>query len=132
MTSRIDDALSFQSKALGLRAYRQQILAGNIANADTPNYKARDFDFKAAFSGARRDADLRLAQTSGRHLDGASGPAGMPELQYRHPVQPSIDGNTVEMDAEVGRFSDNAMRYQASMTFASHTIRELRAAIQGQ
>jgi flagellar basal-body rod protein FlgB len=56
----------------------------------------------------------------------------MPELQYRHPVQPSIDGNTVEMDAEVGRFSDNAMRYQASMTFASHTIRELRAAIQGQ
>ena len=132
MNDRIDSELGFSMTALRMRGYRQELLASNIANADTPNYKARDFDFKAAFSGARRDADLRLARTSGRHLDGASGPAGMPELQYRHPVQPSIDGNTVEMDAEVGRFSDNAMRYQAATTFTSHTIRELRAAIQGQ
>ena len=132
MLDRLDRTLAPHLRALDLRAHRSEVLAGNLANADTPNYKARDFDFKAAFSGAQRDAELRLAQTSGRHLDGASGPAGMPELQYRHPVQPSIDGNTVEMDAEVGRFSDNAMRYQASMTFASHTIRELRAAIQGQ
>ena len=132
MPMNLDSHLGVHATALQVRSRRTELLATNLANADTPNYKARDFDFKAAFSGARRDADLRLAQTSGRHLDGASGPAGMPELQYRHPVQPSIDGNTVEMDAEVGRFSDNAMRYQASMTFASHTIRELRAAIQGQ
>lgn len=132
MLDRIDRTLAPHLRALDLRAYRSEIIAGNLANADTPNYKARDFDFRAAMSGAQRDADIRLARTSDRHIDGATGPAGMPDLQYRHPVQPSIDGNTVEMDAEVGRFSDNAMRYQAALGFASGTIRELRAAIQGQ
>lgn len=132
MLDRIDSYLGPNLKALNLRAYRSEVLAGNVANADTPHYKARDFDFGAAMTGATLRADLRLAQTSGGHLDSKTASSGGPRLQYRIPAQPSIDGNTVEMDAEVGRFSDNAMRYQASLTFMSAQIRTLQTALQGQ
>lgn len=132
MLDRIDSHLAPNLKALNLRAERSEVIAGNIANADTPHYKARDFDFRAAMTGATLRADLRLARTSNVHLDPKAGASGGPRLQYRNPVQPSIDGNTVEMDAEVGRFSDNAMRYQASLTFMSDEIRMLQTALQGQ
>ncbi|MBI1398375.1 MAG: flagellar basal body rod protein FlgB [Betaproteobacteria bacterium] len=132
MLDRIDRTLEPHLRALGLRAERSEILAANIANADTPNYKARDFDFGAAYRGAIERSDLGLARTDARHL-GASEPSGGPSwLQYRTPVQPSIDGNTVELDAEVGRYSENALRYQAAITFTSMKIRGLFAAIQGQ
>ena len=135
MTSRIDDALSFQSKALGLRAYRQQILAGNIANADTPNYKARDIDFSAALKNAvaGRDAggSLALAATSSRHLQGTSD-SGPVRLLYRTPMQPSADGNTVEMDVERAAFSENAIRYEAGLRFITGRVKTLLTAIQGQ
>jgi flagellar basal-body rod protein FlgB len=132
MLDRIDSYLAPHLKALNLRAHRSEVLAGNIANADTPHYKARDFDFRAAMTGATLRADLRMARTSGAHLDAKSASAGGPRLQFRIPVQPSIDGNTVEMDAEVGRFSDNAMRYQAALTFTTGRIQTLQAALQGQ
>ena len=131
MPSRIDREFAPLERALNLRAQRSSVLAGNIANADTPHYKARDFDFRAVMTDAARNADLRLAKTSTRHLDGADGDGRTPKLQYRHPVQPSIDGNTVELDAEIGRFSDNAIRYQASLTFMNGRIRSLMSAIQG-
>jgi flagellar basal-body rod protein FlgB len=126
MLDRIDSYLAPNVKALNL------VIAGNIANADTPHYKARDFDFRTAMAGAIHNADLRLARTDGGHLDPKALAAGAPRLQYRTPVQSSIDGNTVEMDAEVGRFSDNAMRYQAALTFTTDDIRMLRTALQGQ
>lgn len=132
MLDRIDSLLAPNLKALNLRAARSEVIAGNIANADTPHYKARDFDFRAAMTGATLRSDLHMARTSGGHLDPKSGASAGPRLQYRHPVQPAIDGNTVEMDAEVGRFSDNAMRYQASLTFMSAQIRTLQTALQGQ
>ena len=133
MLNGIDAHLAGSLQALDLRAYRTEVLASNIANADTPNYKARDFDFAAALSGAIGARErVALARTSVRHLGGAAGHAPAAALQYRVPVQPSIDGNTVEMDTELAQFSDNALRMQADLTFMSARLRELQTAIQGQ
>ena len=134
VVSKIDNTLSFQQQALGLRAFRQQILAGNIANSDTPNYKARDFDFstvlKAAVAGLG-GGNLSLATTDSRHLSG-SADASPARLMYRVPVQASADGNTVEMDVERAQFSENAVQYEAGLRFISGQIRTLTSAIQGQ
>lgn len=130
--SRIDEAFSFQEKALGLRAYRQQVLASNIANADTPNYKARDFDFSAALKNAvagQSASDLALQKTSSMHFSGSrfSGPVS---LQYRSPLQASADGNTVDMDVERAQFSENAIQYEAGVTFLTHQIKLMTSALQ--
>ncbi len=134
MVSKIDNTLSLQQQALGLRAFRQQILAGNIANSDTPNYKARDFDFstvlKAAVAGLG-GGNLPLTTTDSRHLSG-SADASPASLMYRVPVQASADGNTVEMDVERAQFSENAVQYEAGLRFISGQIRTLTSAIQGQ
>ena len=134
MASKIDNALFFQQQALGLRAYRQQVLAGNIANADTPNYKARDFDFTSALKEAvagRGEGSLLVARTNSAHLAGI-GESGPARLMYRTPVQSSADGNTVEMDVERAQFSENAVRYEAGLTFITHQLKMLTAAMQAQ
>ena len=135
MINRADSGMAFQEKALGLRAYRQQVLAGNIANADTPNYKARDFDFASALKDAvagRQTGDLALARTSPRHLNGTAGTGTDPRLLYRTPAQDSADGNTVDMDVERAQFSENAVHYEAGLSFLSGRIKTMLAAIQGQ
>lgn len=132
MASKIDNALLRQSTALGLRAYRQEVLASNVANSDTPNYKARDFDFSTAFKEAlagRGESGLALQTTDARHLPGTA-EAAPARLMYRSSVQPSVDGNTVDMDVERGQFSENAMRYEAGVTFISGQIKTLLAAVQ--
>ena len=133
MVSKIDNAFLFQQQALGLRAQRQQVLAGNIANADTPTYKARDFDFSSALKEAvagRGGAGLALATTATRHLAGDA-VLGPTRLLYRSSVQASIDGNSVEMDIERAQFAENAIHYEAGLSFLSHQIKTLTAAIQG-
>ena len=132
MASKIDNALSFQQQALGLRSYRQQILAGNIANADTPHYQARDFDFSTALKEAvagRSSGSLALATTAAAHLPGVA-EASPARLMYRAPMQASADGNTVDMDVERAQFSENAVQYEAGVTFISHQIKTLLAAVQ--
>jgi flagellar basal-body rod protein FlgB len=130
----IDDHLRVRLAALDLRAQRTEVLSSNIANADTPNYKARDFDFAQALRGAIAGTQQKVAmsRTDASHLSGR----GLRELpvglQYRLPTQPSIDGNTVELDRELGQFSDNALRYQASLSFLNQGISTLRTAITGQ
>ena len=136
MTSKLDSALSFQQQALGLRAYRQQVLAGNIANADTPNYKARDFDFSTALKEAQAGSgavggSLAMSRTSSGHLSAADGIAPA-RLMYRTPVQPSVDGNTVEMDVERAQIAENTIHYEAGLTFMTGKIKTLMSAIQGQ
>jgi flagellar basal-body rod protein FlgB len=134
VTSKLDQALSFQQQALGLRAHRQQVLAGNIANADTPHYKARDFDFAAALEAAvagRAESDLPVVRTHPAHLAGTGG-EGEPRLLYRTPWQDAADGNTVEMDVERTEFADNAIRYEAGLTFVTHQLKLLTAAMQAQ
>ena len=132
MVGKINSALDFQQAALGLRAQRQQVLAGNIANADTPNYKARDFDFATALKEAvagRSGGSLALDTTAPAHLPGtlAASPARM---MYRTPAQPSVDGNTVDMDLERAEFSENAVRYEAGLTFITHQIKMMLSAAQ--
>ena len=132
MLNKIDQAFAFQEKALGLRAQRQQVLAANIANADTPNYKARDFDFASALKSAvagRSSGDLTLARTASMHLAGA-GDGTPARLMYRTPSQGSVDGNTVDMDIERGQFAENAVQYEAGLTFITHQIKLLNAALQ--
>lgn len=134
MASKIDNVLSFQQKALGLRAYRQQVLAGNIANADTPNYKARDFNFAAALKDAvagRDEGSMSVSRTNPAHLAGGT-ENGPVRLMYRTPAQSSVDGNTVEMDVERAQFSENAIQYEAGVTFITHQLKMLMSAIQSQ
>ncbi len=134
MVSKLDEALRFQQTALSLRAARQELLASNIANADTPNYKARDVDFASALQNALAGTSPKLpvAQTSPMHLEGNAG-GGIPgtPVMYRRPVQPSADGNTVDMDVERAQFADNALRYEASVRFVSDDVQTILVAIRG-
>ncbi len=132
MVSKLDGALFLQQQAMTLRANRQQVLAGNIANADTPNFKARDFDFAAALQAtvSGGSGGVSLASTAGRHLQG-SADAGLPRLAYRQATQPSADGNSVDMDVERAQFAENALHYEAGLTFLSAQVRTLLAALQG-
>jgi flagellar basal-body rod protein FlgB len=135
MVSKLDDFMRFHELALSIRDQRQQLIASNIANADTPNYKARDIDFSAAMKDAlNRAGDGRAAgvlnKTDTQHLDpkGMTGP-GQP--QYRGTIQGAVDGNTVDMDVEQNQFTDNALRYESSLTIINMQIRNMLAAIQG-
>lgn len=136
MIDQLSNALNFGRQALTLRAERQKVLANNIANADTPHYKARDFNFQQALAAAtaagKQEGSLPMATTSSRHLQGSAGVGGTlgPHLEYRIPDQPSLDGNTVNMDVERAKFADNTIRYEASVTLLNGKIRGLRAAMQ--
>lgn len=133
--NRLDDMLQFHQQALALRGQRQQLLASNIANADTPHYKARDFDFNTALQGAlaQTKAAATLATTSPGHLDGHPGESGLngAPLLYRTQTQGSVDGNTVDADTERAAFADNAIHYEANLTFLNQQIKAMLAAIQG-
>ena len=124
------NALTSHEQALKFRALRNQVLSSNIANADTPNYKARDLDFGSALSKARQGS-LELERSSELHAKtwGTSRHGGT--LMYRVPMQPSLDGNTVETDVEQAAFAENALQYRASLAFLDGHIRTLRFAIKG-
>lgn len=111
------------------RLRRSEILANNIANSDTPGYKARDIDFRAVMQGVSRD-QLPMKQTNGKHLDGQVGGDG--ELLYRVPLQPSIDGNTVDTQTEIVEFSRNALEYQASLQFLNSRFKGIKGALKGE
>jgi len=126
----LDNLFRFNQNALDLRAFRQQLLAANIANADTPGYKARDIDFAAALSDIAAGRAVTLRATDARHLAAPASDAPAAVL-YRSPQQPSIDGNTVDMDVERNRFADNAVHYDANLTFLNSQIKLMLAAITG-
>ncbi len=134
MVNKLDDSLRFHQTALSLRASRQELLASNITNADTPGYKARDIDFASALQNALggKASELPVAQTSPMHLEGKAGGSimGAP-VMYRRPLQPSADGNTVDMNVERAQFTDNALRYEANVRFVSDKLKDMLAAIQG-
>ena len=133
MTNRIDQELSFSQTALNLRAYRQELLASNIANADTPNYKARDIDFKSALNGAlgkSQGGALALKQTSERHLPAPGGNRFGAAVQYRSEQQSSVDGNSVSMDVERAAFAENAIQMEAMLTFINGHFKTLNSAMQ--
>ena len=108
------------------------MLAANIANADTPNYKARDYDFAAILAGENADGGLAMTRTQVGHLSAATAASAAGELKYRVPFQPSLDGNTVEAPVEEAQFGQNAIRYQMSLDAISRKVAMLQLAITGQ
>ncbi len=138
MSNSLDNLLNFHQQALNLRGIRQQLLASNIANGDTPNYKARDIDFTStlqaalAQGGSASDPASVLATTSPGHIGAAAqGSLDSAAVLYRSADQNSIDGNTVDMDTERAQFADNAVHYEANLTMLNHQIKTMLAAIQG-
>ena len=133
MIEKLNAMFQFHQDALNLRTFRQQLLASNIANADTPGYKARDIDFAAALQSiaAGHEANLSLRTNNLRHISTASSNDGMSTLLYRSPIQPSIDGNTVDMNMERNRFAENAVHIDANLTFLNAKIKTILAALQG-
>jgi len=128
----LDKVMGFNERALKIFNRRSEVLAANLANADTPNYKARDIDFQAVLRGAvNGQQSLPLAVTQPGHIQ-AGGREGGGELLYRVPHQPSVDGNTVEAAEEQVRFSENAMRYLAEVRFAGDKARGIKQAIRGE
>jgi flagellar basal-body rod protein FlgB len=122
--------IDLHARSLGVANQRLELLADNVANADTPNYKARDLDFRAAMAGVAADGDLPLAVTAGGHIAPAvTGSRGTP--LYRVPDQPSLDGNTVDPQRENAAFAETAVRYQTSLTFLQARIASLRNALTG-
>jgi len=132
MPMNFDSILGPHEKALNMQAYRARLLGSNLANADTPGYKARDIDFKAAMSQAE---DARLAQpmavTNSRHIRPEGYVFGA-ELMYRRPLQASLDGNTVETQVEMAEFTENSMRYLTSLQILSGRFNKMISALRGE
>jgi len=133
MVDKLNDMFQFHQNALNLRSFRQQVIASNIANADTPGYKARDIDFATALKdvSAGREGNLSMSTSNARHIGAAAGGNDPAKLLYRAAVQPSIDGNTVDMNMERNRFAENAVHIDANLTFLNGKIKTLLAALQG-
>lgn len=143
MFANMTNALDFQAKALVVRADRQRVIASNIANADTPGYAGRDINFKEAMSAALGNSTEALAPiasdatngiTNARHipLHSSTGSLGDYKLDYTAQTQPSMDGNSVDLDRERANFVDNSVRYEATLRFINGQSKTLLSAIQGQ
>jgi flagellar basal-body rod protein FlgB len=126
-----DNVFGIHEQALMVHGQRLGVLAANLANADTPGYKARDIDFGAVLAHAQGETQMPLQVTHVAHVtfDDPDAPVG--ELKYRNPYQASLDGNTVEMPVEQAAFSENNVRYQASLNFINTRIAEMQLAING-
>lgn len=135
MAFNIDSALGIHPQALALRAKRAEVLARNLANVDTPNYKARDIDFRQALGGEMggNTGNSAMKVTNSKHFgSGVSGVNGNTfEVIQRKATQVSIDGNTVDSQKEYAEFMRNAVRYQASLQFLTGRFRGLMTAIRG-
>jgi flagellar basal-body rod protein FlgB len=126
-----ENIFGIHEQALMVQGQRMGVLAANLANADTPGYKARDIDFAAVLSQNQGDTSLPLAVTDGVHITLGGSDSSPGELKFRNPYQVSLDGNTVEMPVEQAAFSETNVRYQASLTFINTRISELTLAING-
>lgn len=140
---KLDAELNFHQAALRVRNQRQELLASNIANADTPQYKARDIDFQSAMQSALQQSAgvgpatqpaSEMQQTNNAHMNGNAGNdyPGSGDVLFRSLRQGSVDGNTVDMDVERNAYVDNGIRYEASLTMMTDKIKEVMAAINGQ
>ena len=135
MPMNIDHYVGVHAAALDVRAKRGELIANNLANADTPGYQARDIDFRQAMARAAGDktSGTTLTTTQAGHIGGAASAnaATNPDLKYRTPLAPALDGNTVDAQIEQASFAENAVRYQATLTFLGSKFRGLLTAITG-
>jgi flagellar basal-body rod protein FlgB len=131
MAINFDKALGIHQHTVGVRAQRAEVLASNIANADTPHYKAKDIDFKLALANAQSRQGFAMSKTNERHFSVNVTASG--QSKYRVPDQPDTgDGNTVDMQVERNNFLQNALEHQASLTFLGSKFRGLTSAIKGE
>lgn len=134
MINKLDKELNYHHNALSLRVARQELLSSNVANADTPNFKAKDIDFASMLQEkVSSTPDLKkvnLNMTSTMHINSSASGLFGDNILYRVPLQPSADGNTVDMDMERTRFADNAIKYDASIGFLNYEFRFLSLALQ--
>jgi flagellar basal-body rod protein FlgB len=133
MSINFDSALGIHDEALTLRAQRSEVLASNIANADTPNFKARDIDFRNALDQATagQSRSDQLKTTHHNHISGTA-PGGHPDTQYRIPLQPSLDGNTVDTQLEKTAYAENSVQYQTTLNILNRKFGGLLGAIRGE
>jgi flagellar basal-body rod protein FlgB len=144
VSTSLDAYLGMHPAALRLREQRTELLARNLANADTPGYKAQDMDFRAALAAvssstgapgtlqATRSGHFGVQSESGQGAEAVLSGSTESFLRYRTPLAPSLDGNTVDAQLEQAAFADNAVRYQATLSFLSSKFRSLMTAITGQ
>lgn len=130
MAINFDKVLGIHDQALSLREKRSEVLASNLANADTPNYKARDMDFKSVLNQAM-PSNVSLERTNNRHIAPADDLLGS-KMMFRNPNQASLDGNTVEAQVEEAKYAENAIQYQASLRFINGKFSGLISAIRGE
>jgi flagellar basal-body rod protein FlgB len=128
-TGLIDTALGISPQVLSVLGKRSELIAANLANADTPGYKAKDLDFSSALAAAQGDRSGSLMATDKRHITSS---ALEQSIRYRVPTQPSLDGNTVETDIEHSAFMENSIRYQASLNFLDSRIKSVLSALRGE
>lgn len=134
----LDKIFGINQQAVKIHSRRSEILAGNLANADTPGYQARDIDFKAALQQVKAGANAAsLKTTHANHLNSAGSQSGriddlLGEMKYRTPSQPSLDGNTVDPLKEKAAFMENALLYQTNLKFLSSKIKHIKSALKGE
>lgn len=126
-----DDIFGVHAQALQVRSRRSEIIASNLANTDTPGFKARDIDFRQMLNMAEQDS-VKVLKTDQQHIQPNNEAVPPILLLYRTPMQPSLDGNTVDTEQEHVAFSANAMEYQVSLRFLNDKINGLRKAMKGE
>lgn len=135
MSISFDKALGIHEKALGFRAQRAEVLANNIANADTPNYKARDMEFSSVLAAEAEKQNVgrvSLTRTNAQHIEAQGLTLADESLKYRTPAHPSIDQNTVDAQIEQSNYTENAMGFQASFTLLNSKFKGLVSALRGE
>jgi len=133
MSINFDSALGIHADALRIRSQRAELLASNLANTDTPNYKARDIDFQSAMKMAASGQSTSGMQTShANHIQTSSAQFNNPAVQFRIGMQDSLDGNTVDEQVEQAQFMQNSVQYQASLNFLGGKFKGLLSAIRGE
>ena len=132
MDKLIDRALGILPQAMEVGSRRLELIAGNLANADTPGFKARDIDFRATLTGLLNGAGTTTMLRTDAGHQAAPGTMGNAEPLYRTPIHPSLDGNTVESQLEQAAFGEASVRYQASLDFLDNRIAGLRKALRGE
>ena len=129
----LDSYLGVHAEALKVQTQRMDVLANNLANVDTPGYKARDIDFRAALAAAGSpQGGVTLRTTDAKDIAISPTAEAGTALKYRIPLAPALDGNTVDSQQEQAAFADNTVHYQATLTFLSMRLRNLMTAITGQ
>jgi len=128
-----DAIFGIHAEAMRLHRSRMELVASNLANADTPNFQASDLDFQSALAKAAGESSVNgLATTNVGHIATTGNAVGGADVIHRKPNQNSLDGNTVDVQREQAAFADSAVHYQASMMFAENRIRSLLTAISGE